>query len=430
MARVIVAGGGLAGCASAVRLAKLGHTVTLIERLPVLGGDLRPVERDGFVWDSGVSATTLPAALRDLFKKSGRPLARELDLVQLPALREHRFADGSRVVLPAQSRVALRAAIDDGLDAGPSTGLGTGLGQRFADWVDGFAEAWELVRSELLEHAYAPAHTSKRLTALLRDRRTLHRSLEALKDERLKAIGAHPFVAGGHDPRQIPWWLGFVHHVEQVFGAWTVSDGMGALATLLEKRLGERRVRVVTETPVLDIETQAGAVTGVRTAAGVEAADVVVCAVDPRTLPALAPLVARTRPASAPSRTYLGLSGDTPTLAHETVLHGDASLTITTGRSPDGQAAWTVSAHGLASDVLDALADHGLDVRDQVVCRIDRPGPAHGVLWQGRSTPSRQLLGRTPIAGLFTAGASATIHASLPFTALTSSVVCELVGPA
>ena len=38
MSRVAVIGGGLAGCASAARLAKLGHEVTLIEALPDLGG--------------------------------------------------------------------------------------------------------------------------------------------------------------------------------------------------------------------------------------------------------------------------------------------------------------------------------------------------------------------------------------------------------
>lgn len=431
MSRVVIVGGGLAGCGCAVRVAKLGHDVTLIERGPVVGGDLRPVQHDGFTWDSGVGSTTLPAALRDLFKKSGRPLARELDLIQLPVLREHRFADGSAVTLPAHSRVGLRAAIDDG--------LGPGLGQRYADWVAGFAEVWEVVRSEMLEHAYAPAHASRRLKSLLRDRRTLHRRLGTLKDPRLQAIGAHPLVAGGQDPRLVPWWLGFGHQVEQVFGAWTVPGGLGALAQLLDKRLGERRVRVVTDTPVLDVEVVSGAVTGVRTATGVEPADVVVCAVDPGTLPVLAPAVVRTRPALPPSLTHLGLTGVVPSLAHETVLHGEATLTITPGRAPAGSAAWTVATRGGSGDVVDALAKHGLDVREQVAYRVDRSpadqvarlgGSSYGVRWQGRRTPSTQLLGRTPVVGLYTAGASATIWPTLPLVALTSSVVCELVGPA
>lgn len=94
MARVVVVGGGLAGMASAARLAKLGHEVTLCEAGDRLGGALAPVERDGFAWDGGAASTLLPAVLRDLFRKTGRPLERELELVPLDPVREHRFADG------------------------------------------------------------------------------------------------------------------------------------------------------------------------------------------------------------------------------------------------------------------------------------------------------------------------------------------------
>ena len=81
MARVVVVGGGFGGLASAARLAKLGHDVTLAERLPRLGGAVGLLEQDGFTWDTGPAATLLPAVVRDLFRKSGRPLERELDLV-------------------------------------------------------------------------------------------------------------------------------------------------------------------------------------------------------------------------------------------------------------------------------------------------------------------------------------------------------------
>ena len=47
MARVVVIGGGFGGLSSALRLAKLGHGVTLVEdREP--GGALAPVSADGF----------------------------------------------------------------------------------------------------------------------------------------------------------------------------------------------------------------------------------------------------------------------------------------------------------------------------------------------------------------------------------------------
>ncbi|HSU03356.1 MAG TPA: FAD-dependent oxidoreductase, partial [Nocardioides sp.] len=100
MAGVVVVGGGFGGMAAAARLAKLGHDVTLLERSPFLGGALSTVELDGFAWDAGPTSTLLPAVVRDLFRKSGRPLEREVDLQPLDLVREHRFEDGSSLRLP------------------------------------------------------------------------------------------------------------------------------------------------------------------------------------------------------------------------------------------------------------------------------------------------------------------------------------------
>src|SRR3954452_9953231 len=138
MARVVVVGGGFGGTAAAARLAKLGHDVTLVERLHRLGGALRLIEKDGFRWDAGPTSTALPAVLRDLFRKSGRPLERELDLVPVQPLREHRFPDGSVLAMPSGSRSAQLEAVD--------RAFGDDLGRRWVDYVDGFADTWDTLR--------------------------------------------------------------------------------------------------------------------------------------------------------------------------------------------------------------------------------------------------------------------------------------------
>src|SRR6476659_1674454 len=112
MARVVVLGGGFGGMAAAARLAKLGHQVTLLERAGQLGGALAEVRADGFAWDGGPTSALLPAVVRDLFRKSGRPLERELELVPLEVIREHRFEDGTSLALPGGSRAAQIAAFD------------------------------------------------------------------------------------------------------------------------------------------------------------------------------------------------------------------------------------------------------------------------------------------------------------------------------
>ena len=387
--KVVVVGGGFGGLASAVRLAKLGHDVTLLERLDTLGGAVSTVAADGFEWDAGPTWTLVPAVVRDLFRKSGRPIERELELESLDLVREHWFEDGTVLGLPGHSRAAQLAAFD---------GLAPGLGREWVDHVDSFADDWEVLRRAYFENAWNPDDLPRDVAALLDSREMLHKRLrKTFKDQRLRQVAAHPFVADGHDLRNVPAWAGLVAYLEQRFGAWTVPGGMGRLTEVLTARLATRGVTVATGVEVTDLVVRSGRVVGAATGSGTVDADVVVCAIDPRRLPALASYVDRTMPAMPPVVCHVGLSAPIPDLAHEVVVHGDPMLVVrATGRAPAGGAAYTVHGRGkLAEDILRALARHQLDLRTDLVARVDlsprdlvsqwRTSP-YGVLWQGRGT--------------------------------------------
>lgn len=434
MARVVVVGGGLGGSASAARLAKLGHDVTLVERLGRVGGAVGYVESEDYRWDSGPTSTALPAVLRDLFRKSGRPLERELELVPLAPVREHRFEDGSVLPLPSGSRAAQYDAVE--------SGLGAGLGDRWLDYTHAFADIWHLLRRDYLERPWSPEIVGPETKALLSTRKTMHKTVtRAFKDERLRALAWHHVVLEGHDPRNVPAWMGMMSYVEQNFGVWTVPGGMGAFGDALAKRLDDRRVDVRLGTTAVDLVMRDDSVVGVETDRGTLDADVVVCAVDPRRLPSLEVLVRRTMPAIPPVVCHLGLVGDVPALPHEVVLHGDPLIVVRTGgQAPPGRAAWTLLGRGrLAEDIVTAMARRGIDVRDAVEVRVDRSpkdlveawgGSPMGVLWQGRTTVERRAGTRTPWPNVFCAGAHATPGAGIPFVGLGAALVAQAVGKA
>ena len=433
MARVVVVGGGLGGTASAARLAKLGHDATLVEARDRLGGAVGFLEQDGYRWDTGPTSTALPAVLRDLFRKSGRPLERELELVPVQPVREHRFEDGTALSLPSGSRGAQLDAVDDA--------LGAGAGRAWGDYVHAFAGPWDVLRRNYLERPYSPDLAGADLKALLGSRATLHKHVQRTfkKDGRLRRVALTHALLDGQDPRNVPSWMGLLDYVEQNFGTWTVAGGMGRLAEVLTKRLAERKVQVLLGTTVRDVVVREGRAVAVATEAGEIDADVVVVAVDPRRVPVLAEHVRRTMPALPPVVCHLGLAGDVPELPHEVVLHGEQTVVVRPGeRTEDGRTAWTLLGRGrLAEDVVTALARRKIDVRENIEVRVDLSprdqvvawgGSPYGVQWQGRRTVGHRLHTETPVPGVYCAGVHAGAWSGVPFAALTAANVAELVG--
>jgi phytoene dehydrogenase-like protein len=434
MARVVVVGGGFGGLASAARLAKLGHEVTLVEASDRLGGALGHVEQDGFRWDSGPTTTLLPAVIRDLFRKSGRAAEKEIDLVPVEPVTQHRFDDGTVLDLPGGSRAAQLEAVDNA--------LGEKAGLSWVAYVDDFAEVWEALRKDWFERPYSPEHAAKDARDLLSTRLTLQKLVtRELRDERLRLLALHRVQLDGHEPRNVPAWEGVWSYVEQNFGVWTLPGGMGQLADVLARRLETRGVTVLTGRPARDLVLEGSRVRAVRIDEGTLEADTVVCAIDPRRLPALAPFVARTMPAIPPTMCHIGLVGEVPDLPAEVVLHGDPTLVLhTNGTAEDGRAAWTVLVRGGRRhvDVIEELDGRGIDVRRHVEVRVDRSpgdqtaglaGSPYGVQWRGRATTDRKLA-TPPVTGVHRAGVHAAAGAELPLVGLTAAVVAERIGPA
>ena len=280
MAAIVVAGGGAGGMTAAMRLAALGHRVTLLEAADHLGGKLSRFERDGFVFDTGPSLFTLPAVYREAFNQTGSPLEDSVDLHALEIAFAYHWADGSRADLPGVDPGRIAAAL------GASLG-----GSAESDWrnlIERAGKIWQITRRPFLESPLDGATTLLGLARDPRDIRTVApwKSLrrlgrDYLRDPRLVTLLDRYATYTGSDPRRAPAALATVPYVEQAFGAWHLGGGVTTLADALARRCRELDVDIRTGVDVTRITTEQHGVTGVHTADGETIpADIVVANAD------------------------------------------------------------------------------------------------------------------------------------------------------
>ncbi|MGH3497520.1 MAG: phytoene desaturase family protein [Nocardioidaceae bacterium] len=432
MATVIVVGGGFAGLATAARLAKQKHDVTVLERAASLGGRLLPRAQDGFSWDRGPTTITMPAVVRDLFRKSGRPLERVLELEPVTPGRRHVFDRQTWLDLPFGSRGDQVDAIDRALGNG---------GEAWAGYVDSLSPVWEVLRQRAVEVPFVGREVFDHGQWRTLDvRRTLAKRIDKwFKDERLRRMAVSRFVLEGQDPRAMPALLGVADYLERSFGRWRPVGGMLALAAALTARMDDRGIAVRTSSAVDDVTVNAGAVTGVLLADGEALAGDVVVWTAPR-LPPVLTTESRMTPAIPAAMTYVGLRGPVPDLPAETLVHNEPLVRVRTGGiAPPGCHAWSLEHRSTSEDVLVALARQGVDVRRHVVSRIDvsptetvqeSGGSPAGMRWQGWRSGLQRPRAATDVRGLFRAGNDVHPGPGLAAKGLGAAAVAALVGPA
>lgn len=227
---VIVRGATLSAMAAAARLSRLGHEVTLMTEGAALGTG----------W-SDDGPLLLPAAWRDLFKKSGAHLvtalnAAGLELAAAPPA-EHSLLDGTLFALPSERGAQYRAV---------TAAFGADEAARWRDLIDDLDDVWAAFRRHALEGT-APVETAAHRSALWLDR-TVDEVAERLRSPLAGLVRALADDGGAPALAALPL------SVERTFGRWQLVDAEGApqpstrLAGLLAERLAERGVRVVEET--------------------------------------------------------------------------------------------------------------------------------------------------------------------------------------
>jgi phytoene desaturase len=92
--KAIVIGSGIAGLASAIRLAKKGYQIEVFEAASSPGGKLGNLEINGYRFDTGPSLFTMPEQIEELFELSQKDIRTYFDYIQLPVVCHYFWEDG------------------------------------------------------------------------------------------------------------------------------------------------------------------------------------------------------------------------------------------------------------------------------------------------------------------------------------------------
>lgn len=325
----VVVGAGFAGIASALRLAAGGHRVTLVDRLPDLGGRARTFRRDGFVFDAGPTVITAPYLLDELFALFGESLSDHVDLRPVWPWYRVQWQDG--------------ATFDYGGDVDT---MCEQIARFSRSDQDGYrrmlAEAEEIYKIGYEGLGDQPFDTIGSMARAVPDmlrlgaRRSMYSFVSShIRNERLRQVFTfQPLLVGGN-PFTTSCIYALIQPLEQRFGVHYAMGGTTAIIDALAGLLKRAGVEVVLADAVSRVETSGSKIANICLESGrVLACDVMLSAGDPVTLytkllaPSRRHAVMRLRAQSMKLSmglfvSYFGTSKIFPNLAHHTILLSD-----------------------------------------------------------------------------------------------------------
>ena len=222
---VVVVGAGLAGIATAMRLAAAGRQVTVLERESVPGGRAGIWQSNGHLFDTGPTVLTMPNLIDDVFASLGERTSDWLEMQPVSPLYRTYYPDGSRLDVhsdPQQMAAEIEAVI------GPNEAAGY---SRFVEYV---SELYKLEMNDFIDRNIdSPLDlltpNLARLTAIGGFRRLAPKVNEFLKDPRTQRVFSFQAMYAGMSPFDALAIYAVIAYMDSVAGVYFPKGGMHAV---------------------------------------------------------------------------------------------------------------------------------------------------------------------------------------------------------
>ncbi len=258
----IVIGAGMAGLASAIRLAVQGYTVTVFEKNNYPGGKLSHFTLNGFQFDAGPSLFTQPQNIEDLFTLANEPIEDYFEYKQEDISCHYFYEDGTQVLAYADKNIFAKE-------------LANKLGESeksLIDYLHQSEKVYKHIGLVFLEYSLHKLHTfwkapiwqalkTVRWSLLFQSLDTINKKY--FKNPKTVQLFNRYATYNGSNPYKAPGMLSLIPHLEHNEGSFYPKGGMISITNALYQLALKKGVTFHFNSQVEKITREGNTVTGV-----------------------------------------------------------------------------------------------------------------------------------------------------------------------
>lgn len=277
--KAIVVGSGIAGIASAIRLAKKGYSVDIYEANAYPGGKLSILQLGEFRFDAGPSLFTMPEYVNELFRLNGKDPKEYFKYYTCETSCHYFFEDGTFIPFSTnKEKLFQKVETILGISSIP-----------LQEHLDRSKFIYDKTKSSFLENSlhrkrnYLSFDLLKLVMAIPRLNifTTMHKANKRkLNHPKLVQIFDRYATYNGSNPYQATGILNIIPHLEHGIGTFFPEEGMHSITTSLVRLAEEMGVTFYYNSKVDEIVEDGKMVKGIRQNGIFYASDTVVCNAD------------------------------------------------------------------------------------------------------------------------------------------------------
>ena len=246
--QTLVVGGGFGGMAAALRAKAMGHDVTLIDRLELLGGRAQIITKNGYKHDTGPTVITAPFLFEELFNLFNENIKEYITFVPLEPWYRFYFHDSttfdySSSISKTKKEIA-KFSLEDS--------------EGYESLLKKSEEIFNIGFTKLSAQPFTSFWTMiKQIPHLIKLKSYLSVSSfvsKYIKNTKIRsALSIHPLLVGGN-PFTTTSIYSLIHYLERKWGVFFCMGGTGKLVEELSNLIKRQGIKIILNEDIVKVQ--------------------------------------------------------------------------------------------------------------------------------------------------------------------------------